>query len=134
MIKNLIHVFLLMLPLAGGCAVVAINGDEYKALHIGIDTRNKTVNLDGKPIKYRGDTVNIEIKGNVEEITTGHCTTCIIHGDAINVSSTSGNIKTNTISGSAETVSGNITADQIRNGNISTISGNVNIKSRGKSK
>lgn len=99
---------------------------------------NSTVSIDSSGVLINGKPlepidpdkprpiINVEIKGNVAIVKD--VKSVYIGGDAGNVSTVSGDVTVEkNITGSAHSVSGNITAETI-NGGVSTVSGDINPK------
>ena len=123
-VKYLTCLILLATSFAGGCGVVVINGETYHGTSISVT--DKTVIVDGEVISTEGfPEVNIEVTGNIETLKVPSCNECVINGDINTLSTVSGDVDANGITGDVSTVSGDVVASEI-GGNVKTISGNVN--------
>lgn len=105
-----------------------VNGKTYKGNNISVI--NGVVYIDGKVVdKSNVGTTNpiiINIKGNVNTITTTSGTVTVTEGCARNIKTTSGDINVGDggVSGEVSSVSGDVTVYGHVN-NVSTISGNI---------
>lgn len=84
--------------------------------------------LNGKPIEQYNEAdcpiIKIELTGNVESIETESGDVTIIHGDAHNIHTMSGDVRCNNVEGNVSTMSGDVTCSSIR-GHCSTMSGDI---------
>lgn len=90
-----------------------------------ITITNGRVVIDGKDVT--GDdtkTINIEIHGDVAELSADVCNTIAISGSAGKVKTQSGDIHCGDVSGSIQTMSGDVSCGAVA-GDVSTMSGDI---------
>jgi hypothetical protein len=107
-------------------ASFTINGNTY--LGNSISVMNGKVIIDGIDVTPNTKEININVDGDVTQLSVDACNKAIINGDVGYVKTQSGNVDiTGNVSGDVETMSGNVNCNDV-GGDISTKSGNVKYK------
>lgn len=105
-------------------STIIVNGNSYSGKSVLIV--NGKVIVNGEEITTEGKEINISIEGNIDELKVDACDKISIVGSAKTVSTKSGNIKVNgNVDGNIQTMSGNVNCGVV-NGSITTMSGNIN--------
>ncbi len=103
---------------------IKINGMSVVAGRSIIITNGRVV-VDGKDVT--GDDtkiINIEIQGNVDELSADVCNSITVSGSAGRVKTQSGNIRCGDVAGSVQTMSGDVSCGKV-SGDVSTMSGDI---------
>lgn len=80
------------------------------------------------PNKIDDKVINITIVGDVEKLEIGHCNKVEVNGNTNNIKTTSGNVGvTGDVNGNIQTMSGNVNCGNV-GGNVSTMSGDITHK------
>jgi hypothetical protein len=124
-------------------STITINGKTFFGNNVTIN--NGKVYIDGKNQTPDAKEINIEVIGNVDNLTVDAANLVNIVGNAHtvqtisgdvkcndvskSVKTTSGSIDANTIHGDADSMSGSINADII-SGNVKTMSGSIKYKNK----
>ena len=104
-------------------STITINGVTYQGGNSIVAIGNKVL-IDGKDVTPDAKVININVDGNVDELTVDYCQKIVINGNANNVRTSSGDVECKDVTGSINSTSGDIEAGNI-GGNINTTSGDV---------
>ena len=88
--------------------------------------RDNKIFVNGKDVTPDSKEIKVTVKGNVNRLECGSCSTITVNGDVKDVSSASGDIDiTGNVTGQASTMSGDVTVRGSVNGGVKTMSGDI---------
>lgn len=103
--------------------MINVNNRSYTGRNIVIN--NGQIIIDGKNVTPENEKqIEIRVTGDIETLNVDYCDTLLVAGNAGTVTTGSGDVNVETISGGARTGSGDIECKTI-NGNVQTGSGDV---------
>jgi len=103
--------------------MVIINNKSYIGKSISIN--NNKIIVDGIDVTPESKEINIQVNGNIENLSVDYCNQINVVGDVENIKSTSGNVNCKNVKNSIQTTSGDVECEGDCNGNILTTSGKV---------
>ena len=104
--------------------MITINGQIYNGNSIIV--KNNNIIIDGDNVTPKEKNITITVEGNIDKINADIVDEINIHGDCNSIKTMSGDVTINgSVDGNVQTMSGDVEAETI-NGNISTMSGNIN--------
>jgi hypothetical protein len=102
---------------------VVINGVRISGNSIVVS--NGKVIIDGKDVTPEAKVININVEGDVDDISVDMCQKIIVAGVVKNIKTTSGDIECGgSVGGNVQTTSGDIECADV-NGDVNTTSGDV---------
>lgn len=105
---------------------ITINGTIYSGNSITM--KGNKVIIDGKDVTPDAKEINISIVGNLTKLEVDHVNTLSVKGEVLNISTKSGDIEVEgNVNGNIQTMSGDVDCGAV-GGSISTMSGNVKHK------
>jgi hypothetical protein len=104
--------------------MIKINGETYNGNSIIVENNN--IIIDGKKVTPKEKNITITVEGNINKINADVVDEINIHGDCKSVKTMSGDVTINGyVDGNVQTMSGDVEAETI-NGNVSTMSVDIN--------
>lgn len=126
--RAIIFSFLLAVPLSAFASgqvmingVVVANGND-------VVISNGRIIVDGNDVTGKAaKTLNVEVHGNVASLTVDAANAVSVSGSVGNIKTQSGDVRSGDVSGSVQTMSGDITCGKV-GGGVSSMSGDVSVK------
>lgn len=107
-------------------ATVIINGKSYSGNNITV-INNKVI-VDGKDATPEGKEINIVVEGNISDLNVDACNRVTVTGSVKKITTMSGDVEiTGDVDGDINTMSGNVDCNMV-GGSVSSMSGNVKHK------
>lgn len=101
---------------------------SFNGKSISMTVKDGKVIVDGVDVTPEGKTINIQIVGDVKDLSVDACDKLTVNGDVSSVKTQSGDIDiTGNVSGDVKTMSGDIKCENI-GGDVSTMSGDIKYK------
>jgi hypothetical protein len=106
--------------------MININGRIFSGKSVVV--KNNKVFIDGKSVETDEKEINIEVTGNIENLTVDYCNDVKVTGDVSKVKTMSGDVTIGgEVKGNVETMSGDVRCGNIT-GKVKTVSGDIKNK------